>query len=449
MFLTGLKGVEMKKALIVIGIMCAGISTATAGEMINKHLPEALKIDLQLRDRFESKDDFDFSDSREDRDMYQLLRLRLGVAYTPVKQVEIYTQLQDARTVNVEDYSKTTLEHFLDFRQLYVSFKDIIASNESIPHTQLTLGRQSLTYGAGRLIGDPDWSNIGQTFEGGRAVVAWDQPNIKTDIFMASLTANKTPREGNDFFDRATQDSMMGYYAVWAVDKKLTVEQYLIYRKANKDISFGPSGSAELEEYTVGGRVVAKELHGFDYEVELGGQAGDFNDKDIDAMMLVAGAGYTLDMAWKPRLGFEFDYASGDTDPTDNTRRTFDNLYPANHNHYGYMDLISLQNLNNYRYSLTLNPTNKLKLTADLHLIYLDTVKDSFYSAARGVTRTSSSSSANAHVGNEVDLWASYKICSYATAVVGYSHLYAGKYLANSGANDDADFGYVSLALNF
>ncbi len=437
------------KVFMMVGLLCLNFQVVYAGEILNKHLPDQLKIDLQLRERFESKDDFDFSDSREDRDMYHLIRTRLGINYAPIKQVEFYTQLQDARALNVEDYSKTTLEHFMDFRQLYVSFKDLIAADESMPHTQLTLGRLSLTYGAGRLIGDPDWSNIGQTFEGGRATIAWENPGIKTDIFMASLTANKTPREGNDFFDRSTKDSMAGYYAAWAVDKKLTVEQYLIYRKANKNISFGPSGSAELDEYTVGGRLLAKEMKGFDYELEFAGQGGDFNDKDINAVMAVAAVGYTVDMPWKPRLGFEFDYASGDTDPTDNTRRTFDNLYPANHLHYGYMDFISLQNLNDYRYSLAVNPTSKLKLTADLHLIYLDTVKDSFYSAARTVTRSSTSSSANAHVGDEIDLWASYKICSYASAVLGYSHLYAGKYLANSGANDDADFGYASLTLNF
>ncbi len=66
--------------------------------------------------------------------------------------------------------------------------------------------------------------------------------------------------------------------------------------------------------------------------------------------MMVAIVGYTFDHAWRPRIGFEFDYASGDRDSTDNKRRTFDNLYPTNHLFYGYMDFVSLQNFNDYRF---------------------------------------------------------------------------------------------------
>ncbi len=439
----------MKQLFLVVGILIFMVLPVQAGDVINKHLPSYLKMDVQVRYRLESKDNFDFSDTREDRDVYHLIRTRVGIDYTPIKQVEVYAQLQDSRVEGIEDYSKTTLAHFMDIRQLYFSLKDLIEPQGILPHTKLTFGRQSLQFGSGRLIGDPDWSNIGQTFDAGRLGLAWDKPNVKTDIFFGSLTANKTPREGNDFYDRFSKDSIGGYYTVWGVDKKLTVEQYLINRKTNKNISFGPSGSAELDEYTMGGRIVAKELHGFDYELEMAGQWGDFNDKDIAAMMTVALVGYTFDIPWKPRLGFEFDYASGDTNSSDATRNTFDNLYPANHAFYGYMDFVGLQNLNDYRYSLSVNPTDKLKVTTDLHFIYLDTVKDSFYSAARGVTRTSSGIGINSHVGNELDLWASYKICPYASVVVGYSRLFAGKYLAQTGANDDADFGYTQLTFNF
>ncbi len=348
-------------------------------------------------------------------------------------------------------YAESTAVHFLDFRQLYLSLNDLVAVNGVVPHSKLIFGRQSFNLGSGRLVGDPDWSNIGQTFDAGRISFVWNEPNIKLDLFGGNLTANKSPREGNDFYDRSTRDTFGGYYASLAVDKKLALEQYLFTRKTNKNISFSPSGSGEVDEYTIGGRILGKDINNFDYELEFAGQCGDFNDQKVSAMMGVAILGYTFKAPWKPRLSAEYNYASGDTDPTDGTRHTFDNLYPANHAFYGYMDLVGLQNLNNYRLGVSLNPTDKLKLSLDSHFVYLDTTKDSFYSASRAAARTPSASASdlNTYVGNELDLWSSYKINQYTTLVLGYSHFIAGKYLAQTGGNDDGDFLYTQLTFSF
>lgn len=426
----------------------SSVHYAFAGELINKHLPTYLKADVQLRYRLESKDNFDFNDTREDKDVYHLIRTRVGLTLTPVKQVEAYVQMQDARVFDMQDYAESAVAHYADLRQIYVSLIDVLELQGLFLHTKLTFGRQSLHYGAGRLLGDPDWSNIGQTFDAGRIGLKWEERRVNLDLFAGNFTANKSPREGNDLYDRSTRDSIAGYYGSWEIDKKLIVEQYVINRKTNKNVLFGPSGSHELDEYTLGGRIIAKELKGFDYEFELAGQGGEFDDQDISALMGIALVGYTFEIPWKPRIGFEFDYASGDNDPTDGTRHIFDNLYPANHNHYGYMDLFGLQNINDYRYSLSVNPMTNLKLSADYHILYLDTSKDSLYSAGRTVSRTAIGA-VNSHAGNEIDLLASYKINKFAAFSVGYSHFFAGKYLAGTGANDDADFMYTSLTLNF
>jgi xylose isomerase len=109
------------------------------------------------------------------------------------------------------------------------------------------------------------------------------------------------------------------------------------------------------------------------------------------------------------------------------------------------MDLFSLQNLNDYSWQLTAKPMKKLKLEADLHLLYLDTPKDSWYSAGRTVTRTASAalSDVNSHLGNEVDLVAQYQLNPMVNVMLGYSHLFAGKYMKQTGTHDDADFVYL------
>jgi len=165
-------------------------------------------------------------------------------------------------------------------------------------------------------------------------------------------------------------------------------------------------------------------------------------------MMAVGILGYTASaMAWQPRVAFEVDYGSGDSDSTDGKMTTFDNLYPTNHLFYGYIDFISLQNLNNYRYQISAKSHKKLKIQADLHMIYLDTVKDSYYSVARTVVRTASGK-VDSHLGDEIDVTADYKFNDKMNVGIGYSHFFAGKYLQETGANDDADFFYLQTTLS-
>ena len=89
----------------------------------------------------------------------------------------------------------------------------------------------------------------------------------------------------------------------------------------------------------------------------MAGQWGDFRDQDVATMMAVGILGYTFQEPWQPRIAFEFDYGSGDSDPADGKLTTFDNLYPTNHLFYGFMDFISLQNLNDYRFQVSAKPS--------------------------------------------------------------------------------------------
>jgi hypothetical protein len=113
---------------------------------------------------------------------------------------------------------------------------------------------------------------------------------------------------------------------------------------------------------------------------------------------------------------------------------------------YGYIDFISLQNLNDYRYQISAKPHKKLKLQADYHMIYLDTVKDSWYNVARGVARTATTA-VDSHVGDEIDLTADFKFNDQLNVGVGYSHFFSGDYLRQTGTDDDADFFYLQTVI--
>lgn len=421
------------------------------GEFLNQHLPSWIKADLEFRHRMEYRNNFDFRDSLGDRDRFDLLRSRLTLQLIPVKQFKLFTQLQDARIANDSFGNKATFENFMDTRQLYAEYEDNIMI-DAITMNKLTVraGRQEFSYGAQRLIGGFNWSNVAQTFDGGKLGMHFSTYHLQLDIFGGEKTPIKTPREADDLFDGSNKDRIWAYYATAKAFHETLIENYLIHRETYKNISFGPNGASEIDNYTFGGRLKKAFSNGIDYELETAGQWGSFRDQDVHAAMAVGIVGYTLQKPWQPRLAFEFDYGSGDSDPNDGKMTTFDNLYPTNHLFYGYIDFISLQNLNDYRFQVSAKPHKKLKLQADWHLLYLDTPKDAYYSVGRTVVRNPPVGIANvsSYLGNEIDLLADFKLNNYANFHVGYSHFFAEKYLQQTGGNDDADFVYIQTTLS-
>lgn len=441
----------LRLLMSVFFILCA--CSANAGDKINQHLPKFLKADVEFRHRLEYRDNFDFNDSRNDRDTFDLLRTRLNLQWLPIKHWKLFTQLQDSRIANDSFVSsKAGFENFMDLRQLYVDYEDnIMIDAINMNKLSLRAGRQEFSYGAQRLLGGFNWSNVAQSFDGGKVGMHFSTRHIQFDMFGGEKVSIKSPREFDDLYDGSNNDRMAGYYLTARAFKETLIENYLIHRITRKNISFGPGGSSEINNYTFGGRLKKAFKNGVDYELEAAGQWGNFNDKEVNAAMAVGIAGYTFAYhPWQPRVAFEFDYGSGDSNSSDGKLRTFDNLYPTNHLFYGYADFISLQNLNDYRFQASVKPHKKVKLQADYHVIYLDTPKDSLYSAGRAVTRTAAAGveNVNPHVGNEIDLTADYKLNNTVSIHAGYSHFFAAKYLQQTGANDDADFFYFQTTLS-
>lgn len=439
----------LERMMMVAGMagFFSGATLAHAGTLINKPLPEMLKVDVEFRYRLEYRDNFDFNDSIDDEDAFHLGRTRIGVTVNPIKELGFFIQGQDSQIWETDIAAKAGFRNYMDIRQLYAQYVKQWEGEVVLTKALIRPGRQEFSYGAQRLLGAFNWSNVAQTFDGGKAAFSFKPYNAQLDFFGGDKTSIKSPDEFDDLFDGSSKERIWGYYATAKAFNETLLENYLIRRETDKNVSFGPSGSGEIDDFTFGGRIKKSFKNGIDYEIEAAKQWGDFRDKDVNGMMVVALAGYTFtEVPWQPRAGFEFDYGSGDSDPTDGEMSTFDNLYPTNHLFYGYIDFISLQNLNNYRYQISAKPTKKLKIQGDVHLIYLDTVKDSYYSVGRAVVRTAATGVDN-HLGNEVDLTADYQVNEWVNVGVGYSHFFAGDYLRETGADDDADFFYLQTVL--
>lgn len=83
-----------------------------------------------------------------------------------------------------------------------------------------------------------------------------------------------------------------------------------------------------------------------------------------------------------------------------------------------------------------------------MHFIYLDSPKDNLYGANRAIKRATTAR-ADAYVGSEVDLLAKYQVTRFMSTMIGYSRLFAGDFLKDTGSSDDADFVYIQTTLSF
>ncbi len=407
-------------------------------------------FDIQERFRFEARNNnFDFNsgvDSLTD-DSWLLNRFRIGVAIKPVDWLKIYAQGQDSRESEGDDQ--------FDLRQAYLQLgpKSVNA----------TIGRQTLVYGDERLVGISEWNNFTRTFDA--AKLHYEQGKFSVDVFASTVVyIIRDEFDYSDLFNGAEthRDQIFSgiYGSTTAVDP-LTIDLYvLILDERNPTVivpgitypgtSLSTPGT-RTDFATIGTRLKAdpKKLNGWEYEGEFAFQTGQVSDLNLTAFAAHIGGGYNFKCPWTPRLFAEYNFASGDHNSTDGDIETFQNLFPTNHPKYGFMDLFSWQNLHNPELSLRVKPIKPLTLELDGHAFWLADTNDAWY-RANGTTRVRPiTPSASNYVGAEIDLLATYQPAKFLTFVAGYSHFFAGDYLADTGPSDDADFGYVQAIISF
>ena len=425
-----------------------------------------LCFDIQDRLRFEARNNtFDFNDAVDSLtdDAFLLERFRIGLAYQPVPWLKLYAQGQDTREwfserPKIPGAMGAEGNDTFDLRQGYIQLGP--------KSWNVTAGRQTLAYGDERLIGIAEWNNFSRTFDA--AKIHFEQPNFSVDLFAASVV--NIYRDSIDLSDLFNGSEMhrdqvfSGIYVSTTALACQTTDFYILgldqevpnptAPAITSPATFTGLSGKRTDFVTLGTRMKGdpKKLHGWEYEGEFAFQTGQVADLNLTAFAAHIGGGYNFKCPWDPRLFLEYNYASGDSDPTDGDIETFQNLFPSNHPRYGFMDLFSWQNIHNPELSLKAKPCKQVGLEADLHGFWLADTNDAWY-RSNGVTKvrpiTPAAQNASSYAGAEIDLLVTYQPVKFLNLWAGYSHFFAGDYLKATGASDDADFGYVQATINF
>ena len=420
-----------------------------------------LSLGGQARYRYELFNNVNFGAGPEDDDGFHLTRL---LAYADLHLgpnvrgfVQVISAMEDGR--NPEPRPQDADE--FDFHQAFIDLKLPLGDKDSVT---LRGGRQNLLYGAQRLISPLDWTNTRRTFEGGKAsfVLGAGTPVSHTlDVFVVRPVIVEKEELNNGDGDV----TFSGIYDTIALPDVLPgagtkLELYGLILNQNtrpaNTVAVPTVGSIAVDSdvYTVGARFSANPKP-WDFDIEADYQFGTAGKGDVSAWSFATEGGYTFqDCPLTPRAFLGFDVASGDQNPADPDRQTFNQLFPLSHLYFGYLDVIGRQNI------IDLHPgvevglvqdkawAKKVTLRGEYHLFWRQSDDDAVYNAAGGVLRADTGTD-RTYVGSEIDLLLNWQFDRHWSGYVGYSHFFPGGFIQATGPSDDIDFFYAALQFTF
>jgi hypothetical protein len=414
-------GVTQGAAAQPVGAEVIGGQTAPAQSQVpapaptqpDVDAPAWLTVGAEYRGRAEGSSNLSSIGGRDDS--YYLNRLRVDATVRASAWLRGFVQVQDSRLAAFDGAgTPATHGNAADLRQGYVE------AGRTQSGFGMRVGRQTLVYGTQRLLGALDWTNTSRAFDAARSW--WAAPGWRVEAFAASVVRVEQGR-----FDRSRDDERL-FGAVTTLSAAIpngTLEPFIFVKRADS-VSGERPGTGRGDVYTVGSRFVGKLPRGFDYDGELALQRGSWANDDIRS------SATHLSLGWRPssvaRFFVEHNFASGDDDPTDGRRGTFDQLYPTNHAKYGIADLQGWRNMHDVAVGLAASPRRQVLVTAAYHRFFLSTLTDAMYSAGGGKVVTNPLAGSR-DVGSEWDVTTTYTMSRTFAVQAGLAVFSSGDFL--------------------
>jgi Alginate export len=372
-------------------------------------------------------------------DTYLLNRFRLTAAMRFSNWAQATVQAQDARVVGYDAaLVPKSIANPFDLRLAYVQF-----GKKAARGLVATIGRQELIYGDGRLMSSPDWGNVGRTYDGIRLVAF--APGVRVDVFGAG-PVDVTPAA---FSEVKYGERVAGAWTTFDRVRPLAyVEVYALAKHNNAAVGETLSRGDQTVYTTgarLGGPVGRRLMWEADNAVQRGHSAGDA----ISAWASHEGLTWALGAApWKPTLGVEYNFASGDSDPHDGTKGTFDQLYASTHGKWGLADQVAWKNMHHAAVRLELRPSRKLRVNSALNKLALATVNDAWYGVLGSKVVTNRKATSR-DLGWEPDVFAAYSVSRDVTVGAGVAVLLGGGFVRQSTGVDRIWTPYVQWTCTF
>ncbi len=387
-----------------------------------------ISFGLNLREIFEVSDAPAFGTVPANHgDSYWLQRAQFHIDVHLNENWQLFTQFEDVRAFDKTVVGPNDVNRF-DLRQAFIGY-----TQETDAGTfRARVGRQDFAFDLERFVSTRDGPNVRQSFD-----AVWAGWETDAWRFYGLVSQPVQYRDDDPFDDRSSGDAM---FSGARVERQLSPDieasaYYALYQR--QDATF-LSASGDEDRHVFDIRSAGK-YAGFDWDLEAMGQVGKVGSADILAWAVGARTGYTFeDFTWSPRIGLQFDVASGDRDAEDGTLGTFNPLFPNGFyfslgGHTGYANLVHIKP------SVTVQPTEDLTLMAGVGLLWRQTTQDAIYTLP-SVPVAGTAGKGPAWTGAYLQVKADYRFNPNLTGSLEAVHYQVGSALEAVGGRDSNYF---------
>lgn len=359
-------------------------------------------------------------------DDYTLIRSRVYMDLWYNDFFRVYAEFYDAEVTGQDLPPLPIDKNQADFLNLFADLKLAEIDGNGL---YFRIGRQELLYGSQRLVSPLEWANTRRTFQGIKGF--WHSDKLDIDAFWVQpIIVNPTHFDSPD--DR---QSFAGFWTTYRPNKDEVIDLYYLYLDNTRPTytgSYGALGGYNVS--TVGSRYAGNYQHVL-WDFEGMYQFGDWVNQNISAESLTTGVGYDFKgLRLDPQIWVYYDFASGTKNPgTGNLHETFNQLFPLGHQYFGFLDLVGRQNIEDLHEQLTFFPTKWITAGVQYHIFWLDSARDALYNAGGATIRRDPTGAAGRDVGDELDLFTTFHLSLHSDLLLGYSHLFAGSFIRNTG----------------
>jgi hypothetical protein len=403
---------------------------------VNQELPSWICFTAGYRARIEGYNAANFL--ANSADSYLITRFRFGTLIRPTKWLRVYAEVQDATVYWKNQPLAPPYQSTWDLRRAYVDLGDTERD-----HFSLRVGRQDLNFGDGRLVGTSYWRNASRGYDAAMLFSNWRY--VRISAFSASQVVVgdnglSHHQPGNNLhgidakFDRLARGAVVEPYVFWRLTPGMKSEEAV---------------TSKLDKKTVGVRW-AGVVRRFDYDAEVAMQTGHVGADSIRTWAATAIAGYRFtSLRTQPRIFGEYGFASGDQNPKDGKRGTFDQLYPNVHDHHGLADQLAWQNLREVRAGVRISLRRNWTIAAIYNDWWLANATDAFYNSSGSVIARDAKGLSGTHIGEEYDAETSYRVNRQLEFGAGIGRILPGGFLARTGHDRGYTYPYLMMNYNF
>ena len=401
---------------------------------------------------------------------------RLGFNYSISPDVTFFLQGQHSKNWGVNNRGGDPgLDANGTNGTLFARQAFMLVRNFLVPNLTIKAGRQLVVWGNHRMFGHFDWNNVGWSHDGLTANYKLSKSTTLQVGWLRTAERNcRGPATGNCITNSgvtpatdATDDGNLVFVRAPMKVAGVVLEPTYIWHDGGT-AGTGTGGMnaprpTNQSRHTLGGRAVKKfaaggarvdlTLEGYYQFGEIGPSAGGIatGDKnmDIEAYAFHIDGGVTLPVPMQPRLSAEFNTASGNKG--DGKWRSFDQLYPTNHIHFGYMDRMSWKNMNHLAFGLQMRPNADSHFEVTGHLFQRQEATDGVYHAGQAQFLLPTNNSTD--VGEEVDVVYTHFFTpgNHVAWQIGGGVFLPGEFIDNmrNGNASEQTWGYTQLWVNF